>query len=88
MITGGLMKQVVNFRLNHQAIAALLLLEKTLHVSKTAIVEKALQLYAKKELGARKSIMQYAGVLSEKDASSILDAIESSKHNKEIEIDL
>jgi hypothetical protein len=69
------MKQAINFRLNHRAIAALLSLEKTLHVSKTAIVEKALQFYAKKKLGAQKPIM-------------MLDVIESSKHNKEIELDL
>jgi hypothetical protein len=82
------MKQAVNFRLNHQAIIALSLLEKQLRASKTAIIERALAFYAKKELADQKSILQYAGILNEQEAQVMLDTIQSSKHNKDIEIDL
>ena len=82
------MKQVVNFRLNHQAIIALSMLEKKLHTSKTAIIEQALQFYAKKELAGQKSILPYAGILNEQDATLMLETIQSSKHNKDLEIDL
>lgn len=44
------MKQVVNFRLSNRAISTLSMLEDKTHNSKTAIIEKALQLYAKKIL--------------------------------------
>ena len=53
------MKQAVNFRLSHQAIIALSMLEKSLHTSKTAIIEQALRLYAKKKLTYQKTILQY-----------------------------
>lgn len=66
----------------------LFLLEKQLRASKTAIVEQALAFYAKKELAGQRSILQYAGILKEQEAQLMLDAIQSSKHNKDIEIDL
>lgn len=58
------MKRVVNFRLSEQAVHVLLELEKKLHHSKTAIVENALQMYAKKELGKQATILKFAGSLN------------------------
>jgi hypothetical protein len=76
------MKQVVNFRLNSQAIATLQHLQKKLHVSKTSILGKALEFYAKEQLRAQNSILEYAGILSEEDAISMLEVIESGQQNK------
>ncbi|MBA2651143.1 MAG: hypothetical protein H0U73_02560 [Tatlockia sp.] len=82
------MKQVVNFRLSEQAINVLGVLEKKLHYSKTAIVENALQLYAKKELAKQATILKYAGSLNKKDADGMLVSIHENKHNKDIQADL
>ena len=82
------MKHVVNFRLTSQAINTLSILEKKLHTSKTAIVEKALQNYAKKELLSHNPLLAYAGTLDGKEASTMLDSITSSKYNKNLEVDL
>lgn len=82
------MKQVVNFRLSNRAITALSMLEDKMHISKTAVIEEALQLYAKKVLRPQGEIFEFAGILSDKEADSILEAIESSKTNKDIDIDL
>ncbi len=80
------MKQSVNFRLNSQSITKLLLLQEVLHASKTAILERAIAFYAKNKLSKQNSIMEYAGILNEKEASSMIDVINSSKHNKELKI--
>jgi len=82
------MKQAMNFRLNHHATTILTALEQKMHTSKTAIVEKALQLYAKKELSEQALLLEYAGILSDEEATSMLTAIESSRHNKKIETEL
>ena len=78
----------MNFKFNHHTIAILAMLEKRLHTSKTAIIEKALQLYAKKELLGQKLILRFAGILSDKEADSMLITIKSSRHNKDIETGL
>jgi len=77
------MKQVVNFRLSTSATTTLSILEKKLHTSKTAIVEQALQSYAKKKLLNQKGLLEYAGILGAQEADSMLLIIESSKHNKD-----
>ncbi len=82
------MKQAVNFRLSNRAIITLSLLEQKLHASRTAIVEKALQVYAKKELPAQNPLLGYAGILNAQEADEILMNIETSKHNKDIETEL
>jgi predicted transcriptional regulator len=82
------MKRVVNFRLSEQAVHVLLELEKKMHYSKTAIVENALQMYAKKELGKQAAILKFAGSLNEQDADIMLDEIYENKHNKDIQVEL
>jgi hypothetical protein len=82
------MKQVVNFRLNEKTISVLAMLEKKLHASKTAIVEKALEMYARKELLQQKRILKFAGSLNIKDADTMLACIRENKHNKDKEIEL
>lgn len=83
------MKRAINFRLSSQATNILAILEKKMHTSKTEVVEKALQYYAKKKLPHQKNlILEYAGILSEKEADSMLALIESSKHNKDVDVEL
>ena len=73
------MKQAVNFRLSRQSIATLAMLEKKLHTSKTAIIEQALQNYAKKKIANQDTLMSYAGILSEHEADDMLHIIKSSR---------
>lgn len=82
------MKQMVNFRLDSKSIATLVLLEKELHASKTAILEQALLYFAKIKLPERDSLLKFAGTLREKDADEMLEIITENKHNKEILVDL
>lgn len=79
------MKQVVNFRFSEQTIRTLALLQDKLHCSKTAIVEKALRLFAKKEFVKQSVILQYAGALNKQEADAMLISINENKHNKEIQ---
>jgi len=82
------MKRAMNFRLSSRATTALLRLEKKTHESKTTIVERALQLYEKEEFLKKDDILEYAGILNEKDADKLLSLINNSKHNKDIETEL
>jgi hypothetical protein len=82
------MKQAVNFRLSNQAMTALSRLEDKMHISKTVIVEEALQLYAKKILFPQGKLFEFAGILSDKEADMLLDVIKSNKINKDLKVDL
>lgn len=81
-------KKPINFRLTHQALMILALLEKKLHTSKTAVIEKALQFYADQKLKFDNPLMQYAGILSEKESDDMLVAIKSDRKNKKIKTKL
>lgn len=83
-----IMKQTMNFRLSKSAATALTLLEKKLHSSKTAIVEEALIFYAKKKLTQQNQLLKFAGMLNEREGEQMLEAIQSNKHNKDIEVKL
>lgn len=82
------MKQLMNFRLNSETIAILSLLEKKLHTSKTAVIEQALQSFARKQLSATQPLLEFAGRLSQKEADNMLTLIQSSKQDKEMDLDL
>lgn len=82
------MKHPVNFRLSQRALTALVLLEKKLHASKTAVIEESLQFYAAKKLKSRSVIMKFAGALSEKSSDKMLKVIKKSRRNKNIKIAL
>ncbi len=83
-----LRKKPINFRLTRQTLLLLTLLEKKLHTSKTAVVEKALQFYADKKLKFDNPVMQYAGIFSEKDADEMLVSIKRDRRNKTIKTKL
>lgn len=82
------MKKAVNFRLKPETLVLLTMLEQKLHISKTEIVQQALDFYAKKELSNKNDILSYAGVLSEHESVQMLELIKSSKYNKTIKAKL
>lgn len=82
------MKRMVNFRLSAQALTTLSILEEKLHSSKTAVIEKAIDFYAKKKLSSKKSILEFAGILNEKEAERMLTTIREGRVNKNEEVDL
>ena len=81
-------KKPINFRLTHQALMILALLEKKLHTSKTAVIEKALQFYADQKLKCDNPLMQYAGMLSDKESDDMLIVIQSDRKNKTLKTKL
>ena len=83
-----LRKKPINFRLTQQTLLLLTLLEKKLHTSKTAVVEKALQFYANQKLKFDNPVMQYAGIFSEKDTDEMLASIKRDRRNKTIKTKL
>ncbi|MBI5447858.1 MAG: hypothetical protein HY939_03925 [Gammaproteobacteria bacterium] len=82
------MKHALNFRLNEQTVVSLSILQKKLHCSKTAIIERAVQAYVKQVLPRQQKLLAFSGVLNEHDANSMLELIDASKNNKEMDFDL
>lgn len=78
------MKQAVNFRLNQSTLIALAMLEKALHTSKTAIVEKAIKSLAKKEFAKQHTLLKFAGCLADIDADQMIANIKDSRKNKDL----
>lgn len=83
------MKQAINFRLSKHSITVLSLLAESLELSKTAVMEKALQQYFERESAVRHSpLMEFAGILSDNDANDMLETIYHNRMNSDREIDL
>ena len=82
------MKQAMNFRLSKHAALTLSILEHELHLSKTSIVEQALELYAQEKIKAKNSLLKFAGCFNGKEAEKMLENIKASRHNKNIQADL
>lgn len=82
------MKKAMNFRLNTKSITLLSSLSEDLHMSKTDILERAIQYYAIKKMRQQSKILEFAGILTDKEADDMLKTIKSSRHNKDEEIDL
>lgn len=83
------MKQAINFRLSKQAITVLSLLAESLELSKTEILERALQSYFELHNAEQHSpLMAFAGILSNEDADDMLKSIYNSRIDTDKEIDL
>ena len=82
------MKQPVNFRLSQHALLVLNMLEKKLHVSRTAVIEESLQFYAERKFKSQLVIMRFVGTLSDEASSNILKIIKKGRRNKNIKINL
>jgi predicted transcriptional regulator len=80
------MKQAVNFRLSAQTIHTLYLLEEKMHATKTAIIEVALQAYAKQKLHPHNGLLSFAGMLDNDEANNMLKNIKKSRRNKNKDI--
>ncbi len=78
----------MNFRLNSRTVARLSTLSKELHLSKTDVLEKAIDFYAKKQMRSQSDLMKFAGILSEEDANKMQSAIRESRHNKDEDVEL
>lgn len=81
-------KRPANFRLSHQAMMILMRLEEKLHTSKTEVVEKALQYFAKQQLKLNNTLMRFAGILSEKESNEMMSVIKNDRRNKTIKVKL
>jgi predicted transcriptional regulator len=83
-----MIKHAMNFRLNQQAINILVLLEKKLHTTKTAVIEAALQDFAKRKLAKQNELLSFAGLLKDDEAKDMLQHIRGNRHNKSKDIEL
>lgn len=77
-------KKPINFRFKQQTLLILSLLEKKLHTSKTAVVEKALQFYADQKLKHHNPMMRFAGMFSDAESDEMLSVIKHDRRNKNI----
>ncbi len=83
------MKRAMNFRLSKQAVSMLFSLSETLEMTKTEIVEDALQKYFEKsKLGQHSPLSEFAGTLDDADANQMLESIYSDRVNKDKDIKL
>lgn len=74
------MKQSINFRLSKHSITVLSSLSESLELSKTDILERALQTYYEITCTEPDSpLMKFAGILGSKDAEDMLEAIYTSR---------
>jgi hypothetical protein len=82
------MRQSANFRLDNTVITTITVLAKDLHLSKTAIIEKAVTQFAALHVNKRSELLQFAGALPPDEADNMLVAIQTGKTSKEFALDL
>ena len=76
-------RKLTNFAFDAKTHHLLESLAKRYSLSKTAIVQKALNELVQKPIDQKINILGYAGIISTDDADMILDTIEKDRHNKE-----
>lgn len=79
------MKQMVTFRFTPHAIVLLAALNEHLNMTKTEVIEEAINLYAKKKLHIDNPLLKFAGTLDSEDADEMLKNIKNNRKNKEIQ---
>ena len=84
---GDLMKQPVNFRLNQRSMAVLESLVQSRGISKTQVVEEALDHYVQQVEEHHHPLLAFSGILNDKEAESMLQAI-ANRHNKDSDLTL
>ncbi len=82
------MRKSVCFRLDEKTIGIISNISKTLNITMTEVVERALEEYMKKFSRERSELLKYAGILSSEEANAMLKAIKETKVNKEMEYKL
>lgn len=82
------MKKAVNLRLDENVILILNQLSNEFNTTKTEIVEKSLKLFSKIKYKEQNELLQFAGILKEKEATKLLDDVRNNKNSKDFELDL
>jgi predicted transcriptional regulator len=82
------MKRAVNLRLEESMILTLNQLANELNTTKTEVVEKALQLFAKNKQKKQNDLLKFAGILKNSEANSLLKDIQENKDSKDFELKL
>jgi len=78
----------MSFRFDSKTVTTLHMLERKLFVSKTSLLEKALQNYAKETLSKTNKLLEYAGILARSESDEMLRLIRGDKKSKKIKVDL
>ncbi len=82
------MKKAVNIRLDERVVFTLNQLSKELNITKTEIIEKAIEMFSKNRLKKKNKLLEFAGILKKKEAENMLKEIKNSKNIKEFELDI
>jgi len=82
------MKRAVNLRLEESVILTLNQLASELNTTKTEVIEKALKLFSKTKQKEQNSLLQFAGILKNNEATNLLNDIQNNKNFKEFELNL
>ncbi len=82
------MKRAINVRLEDNIILTLEKLSNEMHTTKTDVIEKAIQLFSKQKNKKSSNLMQFAGMLDESNADSILESIKNDKSSKDFSVNL
>jgi predicted transcriptional regulator len=82
------MKRAVNLRMEESIIVTLNQLARELNTTKTDVIEKALKLFSKTKLKENNELLEFAGVLKNNEAQTLLDDIQANKNNKDFELNL
>ncbi len=82
------MKRATNFRLEEETLAKIIMLAKEQNTTRTEIVKRAIEAYARHTLAKRNRLMQYVGTLEAKEADKMLQVIRESRVDKDAEFDL
>jgi hypothetical protein len=80
------MRQPQNFRLRSNTVATIQLLAEESNTTRTNIVERAIDAYAKYKSAKKRELLSYAGCMDAKEMDEILDIIYKSRRNKDIRV--
>ena len=80
---GNNMKKTVNLSLDHRVINLLSTLAAKNHVTKTKIMEEAIEMFAEKKLKQKSSIISFSGSLKKDEGLDMLNIIQSDRRNKD-----
>jgi len=79
------MKSPTNFRLEENTLTLLTQLAHQHHTTRTAIVERAIREYAHQKQAKKNRLLALAGALDKENADTMLEDIQASRQNKDLE---
>ena len=82
------MKKAMNARLDENTFLLVEQLVNELHLTKTEILKRSIQLFSKQNLKTKSPLLQFAGTLSDKEADLMISDIEHSKVSKDFSLDI